>query len=195
MRIWNPNPARAAALALSVAMAAPAAVSADVFAWRTEDGVYAYTDDRDSIPARYAEEAVSVRDARLRSYKRLTVEDTEASREVSTRLERRLEYLRRLNTAAPVPQHDAATAASGRTVISLATGNAQVPTLDIASDAGADPVVVEPIITKQRGKAVTRGATLVKQGDRTLAIVKSRSHHYNVNDDIHDEDDLLEDSR
>jgi hypothetical protein len=194
MRIWKFDTARVSALLLAVAIATPATVSADIFAWRTEDGVFAYTDDRENIPSRYADEAVSVPDSRLRAYKRLTVEDSASTREVTTRLERRLDYLRQLNAAPPAPPRDVA-ATGGSAVISVATGNAQAPTLDIATDSDAGPIVVEPITTKESCKVRTRSATIVKQGDRTLAIVKSRSHHHNVNDDIHDEDDLLEGSR
>jgi hypothetical protein len=174
-------------------MAAPVAASADIFAWRTEDGVFSYTDDRESIPARYVEEAVSVPDSRLRAYPRLTVEDSEATRAVATRLERRLEYLRQLNTAR-VPARSTEAATRGA-VISVATGNAQAPILDIATDDASGPIVVEPFLTKESGQVRTRRTTIVKQGDRTLAVLKGASHHVNVNDDILDEDDLLDDAR
>jgi hypothetical protein len=103
MQIWNFEAARTGALILAAAIAMPTAVGADIFAWRTEDGVFSYTDDRENIPSRYADDAVSVPDSRLGAYKRLTVEDSAATREVTTRLERRLDYLRQLNAAAPAP--------------------------------------------------------------------------------------------
>ncbi len=196
MRILKIDAVRKGALLLAVLMATPVAASADIFAWRTEDGVYSYTDDRESIPARYAKDAVAVRDSRLQAYPRLTVEDTAATREVSTRLERRLEYLRQLNTqTAPARKSTRSATASGRTTLSVATGNAQAPTLDIETDESQGPIVVEPILTKESGKVRTRRATIVKQGDRTLAVVKGRSHVVNVNDDIYDEDRLIEDAR
>ena len=36
----------------------------------------------------------------------------------------------------------------------------------------------------------TRRATIVKQGDKILAIMKGRSHHVDVTSDIYDEDAL-----
>src|SRR5262245_18600344 len=84
---------RAGAGALpSSRLAAP--IAADVIAYRTDDGVYAYTDDRDKVPARYAADAITVRDSALYNYPRLTREDTRAARAVNARLEKRLDYLR-----------------------------------------------------------------------------------------------------
>jgi hypothetical protein len=183
---------RAGALVSSLALAAPIAAAADIFAYRTEDGVFAYTDDMKKVPARYAADAVAVRDTQLAAYPRLTVEDTSATREVTSRMEKRLDYLRQMNAASAGQREVAAAAAAGRTVVSVATGNAQAPTIDIAADAGTGPIVVEPLLTKQTNDARTRRATVVKQGDRTLAVLKGPRHNYDVNEDIHDEDRLLD---
>ena len=180
------------ALGAAFALVGPVSALADIIAYRTEDGVFAYTDDREKVPARYLDGAVTVPDARLHSYPRLTVEDTGAARAVSQRLEKRLDYLRQVNAATATERAIAANAAGQRTVISVATGSDQVPTLDIPADEAAGPIVVEPIITKQGDRVRTRRATVVKQGDQTLAIVKGRSHHVDINSDIHDEDKLLE---
>ena len=195
MRKLKFDVARTSALLVAVLMATPVAASADIFAWRTEDGVFSYTDDRESIPARYADDVVAVPDSRLEAYPRLTVEDTNAAREVSTRLERRLEYLRQLNTATAPPRRASRAARGNGTTISVETGNAQAPTLDIATGDGDGPIVVEPILTKESGNVRTRRTTVVKQGDRTIAVLKGPSHQFNVNDDIYDEDRLLDDAR
>jgi hypothetical protein len=190
-RTWNASLAREGALVVAVALAAPVGATADIFGWRTEDGVFAYTDDRDNIPARYADQAVAVRDTRLAEYPRLTIEDTQASRAVSSRLAKRLDYLRQVNAADAVTPATTA-AAPGRTTVSVATGSAQVPTLDIATDAEAAPIVVEPIISRGSDEVRTRRTTLVKQGDHTLAVIHGRSHHIDVNEDIYEEEELLE---
>jgi len=195
MQKWNLDLARAGALVSSLALAAPIAAAADIFAYRTEDGVFAYTDDRDNVPARYAADAVAVRDARLHAYPRLTIEDTSTARAVTSRMEKRLDYLRQMNAASAGEREVAAAAASATarpTIVSVATGNAQAPTIDIATDAGTGPIVVEPLLTKQTNDARTRRATVVKQGDRTLAVLKGPRHNFDVNEDIHDEDELLE---
>ena len=183
----------AAGLALVGALVAPAA-TAEIYGWRTDDGNYAYTDNRANIPSRYADDAVAMRDTGLDGYARLTVQDTAAQEAVAARLERRLEHLRRVNASiAPELSGDAiAAGGSGATRIQIATGNDDAPTLDIATDAGGAPIVVEPVIARKAGDVRTRRVTLVKQGDRTLAVVLGRSHQVNPNDDILDEDELLE---
>ncbi len=191
MRSWNRFLPVARTGALAVALIAPVAASADIFAWRTEDGVYAYTDDKDNIPARYADEAVAVRDSRLSGYSRLTVEDSAATRGVAARLEKRLDYLRQVNGPAPIAAGVAAAGPNPGKVISVATGSAQVPTLQIPAEASDEPIIVEPVLTRQSSRVRTRRATLVKQGDRLVAVVQGRSHEIDINDDILDEDRLI----
>jgi hypothetical protein len=183
------------ALGAALVLAGPVRALADVIAYRTEDGVFAYTDDRDKVPARYAADAVTVHDSKLRTYPRLTVEDTTSARAVSDRLEKRLDYLRQVNAATAGEREAAAAhAASQRTTVTVASGNANVPTFDVPTDRSKGPIIVEPILTKEAFRPRTRTATIVKQGDETLAIVKGRSHHIDINSDIHDEDQLLEDA-
>lgn len=177
--------AGAAALVSSL-LGAP--IAADIIAYRTEDGVFAYTDDRAKVPARYTAEAVTVRDPKLESYPRLTIEDTASAREVSARLERRLGYLRQAN-AATVAEREVAASASAQQG-AVVSGSAASPTLEVSADPAKGPIVVEPLRTQQDGRPATRTSTVVKQGDKVLAIVKSRSHHIDVNSDIHDDDEF-----
>lgn len=182
-----------AVLALTLALGVVAPAAADVYAWKTDDGVFAYTDDPKNIPGRYADEAVTVRDTRLEAYPRLTREDSQATRAVAARMEKRLEYLRRVNA---IDARSAAPRVHGggeeRATVTVATGSAQAPTMDIAVDEASGPVVVEPILTKRDGKVRTRRSTIVTQGDRTLALIKGPRHHINPNEDIYDEDDLVD---
>src|SRR5262245_18396935 len=94
---------------VSALLAAPIA-AADIFAYRTEDGVFAYTDHHDKVPARYAADAVTVLDTKLEAYPRLTVQDTAAANAVNARLEKRLDYLRHLNAASALQREVAANA-------------------------------------------------------------------------------------
>ena len=57
------------ALAAGLVLAAPAAFG-DVYTWRTEDGGYAYTDDLDQVPPRYALDAKVVKTGKLENYER-----------------------------------------------------------------------------------------------------------------------------
>lgn len=190
---WNRDLARAGArtavaLALVLGLAAPAL--ADVYAWKTDDGVFAYTDNPKNIPARYKDDAVAVHDTHLEDYSRLTREDTATTRAVAARQEKRLEYLRRVNALDAT--RPATRAAAGRTTVTVATGSAQVPTMDVTVDEASGPVVVEPITTKRPGHVRTRRSTIVTQGDRTLALIKGRQHEIDPNEDIVDESDLIE---
>ena len=182
--------AGAGALASSL-LGAP--IAADVIAYRTEDGVFAYTDDHDKVPARYAADAVTVRDSKLHTYPRLTIEDTDAARAVSARLEKRLDYLRQANAASAAERDVAARASAQKsTVISIPTapGREGSPSIDVAANPDDGPVVIEPVRTRDGARAATRGTTVVKQGDQVLAIMKSRAHHIDVNTDFHDEAEL-----
>ena len=181
--------AGASALASSL-LGAP--IAADIIAYRTEDGVFAYTDDHDKVPARYAADAVTVRDSALHSYPRLTIEDTAAARAVSARLEKRLDYLRQANAASAAEREVAATAAAKQTVISIptTTAGANGPQIEIAAGASDAPIVVEPVHSKQDGRPLTRRTTIVKQGDKVLAVMKGISHHFNASTDVYDEDAL-----
>src|SRR5262245_36844809 len=93
---------------LTSLLAAP--IAADIIAYRTEDGVFAYTDDHDKVPARYAHDAVTVRDTNLHAYPRLTVEDSRSTSAVNARLEKRLDYLRQVNAASATERAVATTA-------------------------------------------------------------------------------------
>jgi hypothetical protein len=158
------------------------AASAEIYAWRTEDGVYAYTDDPDHVPPRYAAEAKVMDSTSLNGYERYTRTDPAASQRYTDRLEKRLRYLRAANEApAPVV---ATPRSSGVRSVSIATGNAQAPTVDIDASGGGAPIVVEPLHMLDPGAAITRPTTLVKQGGRTIAVLKGRQRETSLDDDI-----------
>ena len=71
--------------------------------------------------------------------------------------------------------------------VSIATGNAQAPTIDIDASRGGAPIVVEPVHTLDHGAAITRPTTLVKQGGRTIAVLKGRQRETSLDDDIYGE--------
>ena len=74
--------------------------------------------------------------------------------------------------------------------ISIATGNEQAPTVDIDASGGGAPIVVEPLHMLDPGAAVTRPATLVKQGGRIIAVLKGRQRETSLDDDIVDTREL-----
>lgn len=181
----------ALALGLALALVAPAAW-AEVYMWRTEDGGYAYTDDRDQVPARYASQ-VQVLGARdLESYERYTAQDAEASRAYADRLSARLERLRAMNAAPAHAGSQHAAHAQPQRTLALSTGDDRAPYIEVPAGNGQGPIVVEPVIAKQVGDSRTRRVTVIRQDGETLAVIKGNRHSFNIVDDIHDEDELVD---
>ena len=173
-------------------LAAPAAF-AETYTWRTDDGGYAYTDDRDQIPARYADRVKVVRSGSLTSYERYTPQDDAASDAYAARLAERLQYLRAVNgDAAPsrsAARQAPAAAPLGNT-IALSTGDPRAPEIQVPVGGNAGPIIVEPVNAKRTGDFRTRRVTVVRQGGETIAVIKGNPHHFNPSNDIHDEDEL-----
>jgi hypothetical protein len=165
---------------------------AETYSWRTEDGVFAYTDDPQHIPPRYVEQAKLVPLRSLSSYERYTPQDPVASNHYANRLADRLAYLRALNaTPPPAVAARAGVPASGQSAISFSTGGPNDPRLELpVGQSGAAPIVVEPILAKSTGDFRTRRVTLVKRGDEIIAVLKGSPHHFNPALDIADEEDL-----
>jgi hypothetical protein len=171
--------------ALLVGAAMPAA--AEMWSWRTEDGGYAYTDDAKQIPARYRAQAKQISRRSLGSYERLTVQDDAASARYAAGVERRLASLRAANQDAERIEQAAAETAPETFVMS--TGGANAPQIT-ATMSGDEPVVMEPVLIREKGDLRTRRATVVRQGNRVLALLKDSQHNYNVTQDILDEEAL-----
>jgi hypothetical protein len=170
--------------------------SAETYSWRTEDGVYAYTDDPKHIPQRYADQVQIVRLNSLKSYERFTAQDSAAASHYANRLSERLDHLRAVNAAPPqyaVPAGGIAAAGPTPGTISVATGGENDPRLELPmGQAGDGPLIVEPVTAKRQGDVRTRRITLVKQGDKIVAVLKGSPHIYNPSTDFLDEDALDE---
>lgn len=176
------------AVGLGLLLAAPAS-QAEIYAWRTEDGGYAYTDDRDQVPARYASQVKVLAGGKLSDYARFTKQDTAATDRYAARLADRLAYLRAVNAPEVADAGTGATRASAGQVVSLATGDARAPEIQLPVGAGDGPIVVEPVTAKRSGDIRTHRVTVVRQGDETLAVIRSHRQITNVNE-FEDDDDL-----
>ena len=183
---FQPAPGLVAALACLLAVPA---VAGELYSWRTENGAYAFTDDEKSIPARYRDAAERRSTAALDDYERFTPEDSAAKQHYAEALEARLERLRALNAGRAVGP-TVATSASGDKTVSLQVSGRDAPSVDITAGENSEPVIIETIRTRPEGKMVTRPSTVIRQGDRTLAIIKPRSREWDVNRDIIDEAEL-----
>jgi hypothetical protein len=187
---WSRIPTGLSLTLLIGGLAVPAL--AETYSWRTEDGVYAYTDDPQHIPARYVEQARLVPLRSLQSYERFTPQDPVATNHYANRLSDRLQYLRGINSAAqPAAAVPTAAGAPAQSTISFSTGGANDPRIELpVGQTGDTPIVVDPILAKRKGDFRTRRVTLVKQGDQIIAVLKGSPHVFNPALDIEDEDDL-----
>lgn len=171
------------------------ATAEEIYTWRTQDGGYAFTDDAKAIPPRYRDRVEVRRTESLEGYRRFTPKDDPATQRYEERLAARLEHLRALNRQAQARKDragadSAAPAASApREQITLRTGRRDAPGVDITAPGNGEPIVVETILMRPKGKSVSQNVQVTRRGDKTIAIVKPRSREWNVTD-IVDEEEL-----
>ena len=177
----------------ALVLAGTAAAESAYYAWRTDEGAYAFTDDARAIPEAYRKQAQRRTLRSLESYGRLTPSNPRATSDYAQRLDARLAYLRERNERATGPETAARTARRSAPAIAVRTGGEDSPLLEITpvgADGSDEPVIVETLRARPADRIVTRNNTVVRQGDRTLAIVRSRGREWNVTEDIHIESDL-----
>ena len=160
----------AAALALCALFAGPAAAG-EIFAWRTDDGSYAYADDEKNIPARYRERAVRQETGRLHDYARFTSKDAAATERYERDLAERLAHLRLRNASREALPHVSAGPPKTDTM-SLRLGGEYAPTIGFGTGNASEPVVVEKIRMRPKGQMATRHNTIVRRGDEVLVVIK-----------------------
>jgi hypothetical protein len=171
------------------------ATAEEVYSWRTQDGGYAFSDDEKAIPPRYRDRVEIRRTEGLEGYQRFTPKDDQATHRYEERLAARLEHLRALNRPAQAPSSgapaDSAAPAPPRDQITLRTGRRDAPGIDITTSGDGEPVVVETIMMRPKGKMVSQNVQVTRRGAKTIAVVKPRAREWNVSDII-DEEDLKE---
>jgi hypothetical protein len=165
-------------VAFGLSLATPA-LSETLYRWKTDDG-YGYADDLKRVPERYRAKAETIVTGSLSTYSRYTPTDPEADKTHQARVTERLEHLRRLNAGLDRKEaYYAATAAPGQKVPFVRVGpddGAPIYVPTGGADADAGPIVVEEKRYRVAGSFVTRHDTIVRQGDRIIAIYKPRPH-------------------
>lgn len=144
---------RAALIMLTfAALLAPGLAAGDYYAYTTDEGTAAFTDDAKHIPARYREAAEQHPDQGLAEYPRssFVVPGTEAVATLASEEDLAPE-------AAPTPGGIALEAAPG---------------VWLPAGAGDAPVVVEPGYAWRDG--VYRPHTIVRRGDEIIAVIERR---------------------
>ena len=159
------------------------AAAEEIYAWRTSDGAYAFTDDEKAIPPRYRDRVEIRRMEGLEGYQRFTPKDDEDTHRYEERLTARLEHLRALNRQAKAPSSGAPadsaapTPAAPREQITLRIGRRDAPGVDITTSSEGEPVVVETILVRPKGKSVSQNVRVTRRGGKAIAIVKPRARN------------------
>ena len=180
--------------ALALALAAPASAGT-VFGWTTDDGIAAYTNDPKRVPARYKDGVRRIRVSNgLSSYSRFTPRDHASNASYEKRVYERVERLRALNAhldasfaaansnpRKPFGQHGG----SGQTTLQL-DENSRIRVQ--APVRGNEPIVVDEV-RMRADNMFTRHVTVVRQGDRVIAVERPASASQPVHHG--DESDLL----
>jgi len=186
------------ATAVALAVWAGPAGAGEFFAWRTDDGGYAFADDEKSIPPRYRARAERRVSQSLSSYRQFTPSDAAASSHYAERLEARLAHLRQMNAVYAARQVEEPTAAAPvagqpKDLVILRGGRRDRAGIDIGLPAGGgeEPLVVDIVASRRSGKAVTEHVQVTRRGDRIVSIARPRSREWNVNDVV-DEEELLQ---
>ncbi len=171
------------AAAVLVAVSAPADAKV-VYRWKTDDGVQAFTDDAKRIPEKYRSQAKASQLRSLHGYKRYTPAQVSGTKAHAKRMEDSAAEMARLNARL-----------SGRSVISSsrAAAGARSPgdaellvgpngATGLRIEAGSvdgysgEPLVIEEKRAYVRGLNSTRTRTIVRQGDRILAVTEPLPH-------------------
>lgn len=155
-------------LVAGVALAGPA-VAGNIYSWRTQSGDVAFTDDIKSVPSRYRDQVETRRTEPLGDYARFSSQDSEGADSYEERLQARLIHLQQLNDALTQQETDIPSAADSA---SLRIGGTADPVLNLAGNVADAPVIVERIRVIRAGQIATRHDTVVRQGNRTLAIIR-----------------------
>ncbi len=177
-------------VATVVLLLAGSAAAEQMYAWRTDAGAYAFTDDPEAIPARYQDRAKRRETGSLDDYRRFTPADGRASNRYHQQLAARLDYLRAANGAALTASLRRVTAAPAVDSLGLTyrTGGSKTGGIDVSLPNSGEPIIVEYVWMRPSGKIVSQLVQVVRQGDRIIAINKPRSREWNPSDTVSEEE-------
>jgi hypothetical protein len=175
---------------LLVAGLAGPAFAGNVWSWRTEDGAFAFTDDSKRIPAKHRAEAQKRSMGKLGRYDRFTKINAEIEKPYTDRVRDRQSELRQRTGTAPMGVvHRAARSNDVGLAFGVSAGGGRegegtqvlVPLNPNRTSSDSEPTVIENIRVKPRHSLATRHATVVKQGDRIVSVIKNELNQRGVN--------------
>lgn len=176
---WSSNrnwAARFGVVGLAFVLGASASAGT-LYSWKTEDGTFAYTNDKKRIPTKYKAEAETSTLKSMGSYARFTPGPKTDGKAHGDRIVERLEVLR--TNAGSAAGVEASSSSDGFVSVNVNSGRRNTGSeVNIPVGAAGDvnePVVIEHVRMKPVwGSNTSRHFRVVKQGDRVLAIIKDR---------------------
>ncbi len=154
-------------IGMALILATPA-VAGQIYSWHTENGDVAYTDNPKKIPARYRSQVQKRAGARIEDYAKFSSGEPDGTDRYAEQLAKRVEYLRWFNS-----DRDAAAVTPGA-MNGVATINVHGIDLRLPGANADAPIIVENVRVLGDGQITTRHDSVVRQGGRTLAIVRGR---------------------
>ena len=168
------------------AVAAPASAKV-VYRWKTDDGVYAFTDDAKRIPQKYRAEAKASSLRPLHAYKKFTPAQRSGTSAYAKRMERSAEEMAKLNARVSGRSPALRSGApedwpSDEAVLRVGTAGQSQVEVQAGGLGSGEPIVIEQKRFYVPGLNSTRQDTIVRQGGRILAVTKPLPHQQDISD-------------
>jgi hypothetical protein len=175
---------------LVLTFALPAAAR-DIYAWRTDDGVYAFSGEIDAVPERYRDEVEVRRSASLTDYRRYTAEDDAAADRYEEELAERLALLRDDRVGQPAMQPTGTAATRAPDYVTVRSGGRNGGGVEVSTPISGGDAALETDTVNMRRKngMLTQPVRVTRRGDKIISVDKPRNRVYSL-DDVVDEGDL-----
>jgi len=165
------------AVGLLVATLAVPAAAGSFYRYETDDGGVAFTDDARRIPARYRDDAETIKRDGFDDFDRYTHAGPPSQAAFAGRTEARVDHLRDLNARMITPDAVGAPIAGPHGLAIRSGPNGETVESYVDPRRGGEPVVVETVRSRPDGSPVTRHVTIVRQGDRILSVIAPEQLH------------------
>ncbi|MFP6628372.1 MAG: hypothetical protein VCC67_04980 [Myxococcota bacterium] len=172
-------------VAIAIVAIATPSMAHSVYAWTTEEGTAAYTNDPKRIPEKYKDTATHRTLGKLKNYPRLSKSDLRLEKTYSQRVQARLEKLR-----AGLPSVSAGPAAAEHPItidvgMGSGKGSRDQVSIPVAARGGA-PIVTEELSVRMRDGIATRNVQITRQGGEILSVRIARKNQRKINERMTD---------
>lgn len=168
-------------VAIAIVAIATPSMAHSVYAWTTDEGTAAYTNDPKRIPEKYKDTATHRTLGKLKNYPRLSKSDVRFEKSYSQRVQARLEKLR-----AGSPSVSAGPAAAEHPItidvgMGSGKGGRDQVSIPVAARGGA-PIVTEELSVRMRDGIATRNVQITRQGGEILSVRIARKNQRKINE-------------